>query len=90
MNVDQFILEEEVWIDQGTNNMDVKSHNVTWSKYADMYEESRFVQASDNPNWTQFEQTGHIQIKNLGLFNKVLEAFAGHFLHAGSKKVCFI
>ncbi|XP_005101877.1 PRELI domain-containing protein 2 [Aplysia californica] len=86
LNEEQVVLEEQAWLDLDSGQMDIKSRNVTWSKYADMFEESRFAKAVDNPHWTQFEQHGYINIRFLGPLGKVLEMFAGKFLHVGAQK----
>nr|KAG5689001.1 hypothetical protein BaRGS_005545 [Batillaria attramentaria] len=86
LNEENIQLEEEAWLDMKTGSLRLESHNVTWAQYAKMGEESHFTTSSENPNWTQFEQHGEININGLGPFGKVLEVFTKQFLNTGVKR----
>ncbi|XP_076467262.1 PRELI domain-containing protein 2-like [Babylonia areolata] len=86
LNEQRILLEEEAWLNTASGNMHIKSRNVTWSKFADMREESHFSTHKQNPHWTQFEQHGSIHIQGLGTLGRVLEVFAKQFLYAGVRR----
>ncbi|XP_060063292.1 PRELI domain-containing protein 2-like [Ylistrum balloti] len=86
LNVKEFLLEEKAWQDAKKRSLYLKSRNLTWCKYANMWEESKFGPSPENPNWTQLKQHGVIDIQGLGAFGRVIEMFAEKFLHAGVKR----
>ncbi|KAK3107575.1 hypothetical protein FSP39_017548 [Pinctada imbricata] len=87
LNEKNILLEEELWMNSTSRVCRVKSRNLTWSKYANMWEESSFKPSMENPHWTVFEQHGTIDIKGIGPFGRIMEVFAKQFLHAGVKRV---
>ncbi|XP_064615803.1 PRELI domain-containing protein 2-like [Liolophura sinensis] len=80
------LLEECSWIDVKKRMFTTKSHNVTWSKYASLWEKSVFTPCADNPKWTQLEQHGVVDISGLGKLGRVIELFAEKFLKSGVKR----
>ncbi|XP_059160249.1 PRELI domain-containing protein 2-like isoform X2 [Physella acuta] len=86
LNEKAIILEEESWMNLRSGDLLVKSRNITWAKYATMNEQTKFAPAADNANWTKFEQSGYIEVKNLGSLGALLEIFACKFLNKGALK----
>ncbi|KAI8784609.1 PRELI domain-containing protein 2 [Biomphalaria glabrata] len=82
----EIIFEEEAWLDLHNKSLRVESKNISFSDYAQMWEESTFKPSDENPNWTIFEQHGEITVYHLGLFNRVLEIFAKKFFTQGALK----
>ncbi|XP_006269570.1 PRELI domain-containing protein 2 [Alligator mississippiensis] len=86
LQVSEIYLEEESWLNAQERTMVLKTHCLTWTKFASLSEESVFRKSLENPNWTEFIQKGRISITGAGLLNCVLEAFAQAFLNQGVKK----
>ncbi|OWF42530.1 PRELI domain-containing protein 2-like [Mizuhopecten yessoensis] len=86
LNVKEFLLEEKSWLDAKKQSLHLKSRNLTWCNYANMWEESVFKPCPENPKWTQLKQHGVIDIQGIGPFGRVIEMFAEKFLHAGVKR----
>ncbi|XP_069128545.1 PRELI domain-containing protein 2-like isoform X1 [Argopecten irradians] len=86
LNVKEFLLEEKAWLNSRKRFLHLKSRNLTWCKYANMWEESEFRPCPENPKWTQLKQHGVIDIQGIGPFGRVIEMFAEKFLHAGVKR----
>lgn len=86
LDVKAILLEEQAWMDPGNRMLRLKSRNLTWSEYANMWEESIFKPSEENPHWTKLEQKGVIDINGLGPFGRIIEIFAKSFLHAGVKR----
>ncbi|XP_021506411.1 PRELI domain-containing protein 2 isoform X2 [Meriones unguiculatus] len=86
LKVPDIQLEEESWLSIRRRNMAIQSHLLTWTQYASLREESVFRESVENPNWTEFIQTGRISITGAGFLNCVLETFASTFLRQGAQK----
>lgn len=86
LKVPDIQLEEESWLSLQKRNMAIRSHCLTWTQYASMREESVFRESVENPNWTEFIQTGRISITGAGFLNCILETFASTFLRQGAQK----
>ncbi|XP_067675322.1 PRELI domain-containing protein 2-like [Haliotis asinina] len=86
LNEQNMLLKEEAWLDFRKPEFRLRSCNITWSKYAHMWEESTFKPCQENPKWTVLEQHGVIDVKAFGPFGRVLEMFAERFLHSGVKR----
>ncbi|XP_034374101.1 PRELI domain-containing protein 2 isoform X3 [Arvicanthis niloticus] len=86
LKVPDIRLEEESWLSLPKRNMAIRSHCLTWTQYASMREESVFRESVENPNWTEFIQTGRISITGAGFLNCILETFASTFLRQGAQK----
>ncbi|XP_071113142.1 PRELI domain-containing protein 2-like [Haliotis cracherodii] len=86
LNEQNFLLEEEAWLDFRKPEFRLQSCNITWSKYAHIWEESTFKPSQDNPKWTVLEQHGVVEVKAFGPFGRVLEMFAQRFLQSGVKR----
>lgn len=86
LKVPDIQLEEESWLSPQKRNMAIRSHCLTWTQYASMREESVFRESVENPNWTEFIQTGRISITGAGFLNCILETFASTFLRQGAQK----
>lgn len=86
LKVPDIQLEEESWLSLQKRNMAIRSHCLTWTQYASMREESIFRESVENPNWTEFIQTGRISITGAGFLNCILETFASTFLRQGAQK----
>lgn len=80
LNEKHLLLEEQAWLDMTTGCVHIKSHNITWSDYANMWEESNFRPLKEKPTWTQFDQHGVIEVQGMGAFGRVLELFAKQFM----------
>lgn len=50
------LLEECSWVDVKKRMLTTKSQNVTWSKYANLWEKSVFTPCADNPKWWEFDE----------------------------------
>ncbi|NXI57558.1 PRLD2 protein, partial [Chloroceryle aenea] len=87
LRVPNIYLEEESWLNLQKRIMAMKTRCLTWTQYASLSEESVFRESLENPDWTDFTQTGRISVTGAGLLNCVLEAFAQSFLKQGVKKV---
>ncbi|KAL4233092.1 PRELI domain-containing protein 2 [Mactra antiquata] len=86
LNVNAILLEEESWLNERQHRMEVKSKNMTWSKYAHLWEKSVFRAHETNPSWTVFEQHGSIDVHGIGRLGRVIEMFAERFLHSGVQR----
>ncbi|XP_053396777.1 PRELI domain-containing protein 2-like [Mercenaria mercenaria] len=86
LNEKAILLEEESWFNVRKNHLELKSRNLTWCKYARLWEKSVFKRHKDNPAWTVFEQHGSIDVHGIGPFGRVIEMFAESFLHSGVKR----
>ncbi|XP_019390546.1 PREDICTED: PRELI domain-containing protein 2 [Crocodylus porosus] len=86
LQVSEIYLEEESWLNVQERTMLLKTHCLTWTKFASLSEESVFRKSLENPNWTEFIQKGRISITGAGLLNCVLEAFAQAFFNQSVKK----
>ncbi|XP_067676107.1 PRELI domain-containing protein 2-like [Haliotis asinina] len=86
LNEQNFLLEEEAWLNFHKPEFRLRSCNITWSKYAHIWEESTFRPSHDNPKWTVLEQYGVVEVKAFGAFGRVLELFAQRFLQSGVKR----
>ncbi|ELT95428.1 hypothetical protein CAPTEDRAFT_226270 [Capitella teleta] len=84
MNVDNFELEEEGWIDYAKRTMRLKSFCQTFTTYADIRESSVFTTHNSNHNWTVLRQQGSVEIKGLGYFGLIVEAFAQQAMRHGA------
>ncbi|XP_060566716.1 PRELI domain-containing protein 2-like [Ruditapes philippinarum] len=86
LNEKAILLEEESWFNVRRKQLHLKSRNLTWCKYANLWEKSVFRSHDENPAWTIFEQHGSIDVHGIGPFGRVIEMFAESFLHSGVKR----
>ncbi|XP_022111174.1 PRELI domain-containing protein 2-like isoform X2 [Acanthaster planci] len=86
LNEDAVYLEEETWHDRKYKHLIVKSHSLTWNKYADTWEESEFSICPQNSNWTQLKQKGGLRIKGFGILGGMIEMFLHGFANKGGWK----
>jgi len=86
LNEPDIKLQEETWFDLKNRVFILRSKNITWADYGQMYEESIFKPCDDNPNWTVFIQRGTIDLLGLGVFATPLEVFAKAFMQSGIQR----
>ncbi|XP_072045062.1 PRELI domain-containing protein 2-like [Amphiura filiformis] len=79
-------LEEESWYDRRNRVLTIKSRSLTWTKYADAWEESEFRPCPENPSWTRMQQKGSVHVKSFGVLGRAIEMFVEGFVRRGTLK----
>eukprot|EP00794_Sanderia_malayensis_P012891 gene12891-14217_t len=78
--------EEEMTLDLFQRTLKMHSSNLTFRKYLLLEETSKYYPSKDNPNWTQFKQSGKIDASGLGALGSLVERLAKSFLINGGNK----